>query len=382
MKRFHVHAHVEDLAASVAFYSTLFGAAPTRVEGDYAKWMLDDPRINFAISTRGSALGVDHLGMQTDTADELAELQARAETADMTLLDVGETSCCRAQRQILADRSARHRLGALPHPGQHSGLQREGPCCADGRCGLLRQPHPAWQAGGRGDQGGTQFSLLLSVSAAKSTPMQKVCAEGLGTALLLTVVIGSGVMGERLSGGNAAIALLANALATVGGLYVLIELIGPISGAHFNPAVSLVMAARGALNPRLLAPYLLAQLLGAMLGAWLAHAMFDMNILQLSTRVRSGSGQWIAETVATFGLLLVVLRAPAARAPALVAAYIGAAYWFTASTSFANPAATFGRMFSDSFAGIAPSSAPGFVLAQLLGATLAAVVHGAAPSHD
>lgn len=212
--------------------------------------------------------------------------------------------------------------------------------------------------------------------------MQKVCAEGLGTALLLTVVIGSGVMGERLSGGNAAIALLANALATVGGLYVLIELIGPISGAHFNPAVSLVMAARGALNPRLLAPYLLAQLLGAMLGAWLAHAMFDMNILQLSTRVRSGSGQWIAETVATFGLLLVVLRAPAARAPALVAAYIGAAYWFTASTSFANPAATFGRMFSDSFAGIAPSSAPGFVLAQLLGATLAAVVHGAAPSHD
>jgi glycerol uptake facilitator-like aquaporin len=212
------------------------------------------------------------------------------------------------------------------------------------------------------------------VAASGSTPLQKVLAEGLGTALLLTVVIGSGVMGERLSGGNAAIALLANALATVGGLYVLIELVAPISGAHFNPAVSFVMVFRGALGRRLLAPYVVAQLVGAMLGAWLAHAMFDMNILQLSTRVRSGGGQWIAETVATFGLLLVVLRAPAARASAMVAVYIGAAYWFTASTSFANPAATFGRMFSDSFAGIAPSSAPGFVVAQLLGATLAVVV--------
>ena len=220
------------------------------------------------------------------------------------------------------------------------------------------------------------------MDASSSTPMQKVLAEALGTALLLPIVIGSGVMGERLSGGNAAIALLANALATAGGLYVLIELIGPISGAHLNPAVSLVMAACGALSGRLLAPYVLAQLLGAMLGAWLAHAMFDMNILQLSTRLRSGGGQWIAEAVATFGLLLVVLRAPAARASTMVAAYIGAAYWFTASTSFANPAATFGRMFSDSFAGIAPSSAPGFVLAQLLGAALAAVVHRATASHD
>ena len=215
------------------------------------------------------------------------------------------------------------------------------------------------------------------MGAAGPTAVQKVFAEGLGTALLLTVVIGSGVMGERLAAGNTAIALLANALATVGGLYVLIELIGPVSGAHFNPAVSLVMVLRGALGPRLLAPYVLAQLVGALLGAWLAHAMFDMDILQLSTRVRSGGGQWIAEAVATFGLLLVVLRAPAARASTMVAAYIGAAYWFTASTSFANPAAAFGRMFSDSFAGIAPSSVPGFVVAQFLGAGLAVVVHKA-----
>jgi glycerol uptake facilitator-like aquaporin len=204
---------------------------------------------------------------------------------------------------------------------------------------------------------------------------QKLLAEALGTALLLAIVIGSGVMAERLAGGNVAIALLANTLATVGGLYILIEVFGPISGAHFNPAVSLVMAARGELPMRFLVPYVVVQLLGAVLGAWLAHAMFDLSILQFSTQVRTGTGQWIAEGVATFGLLLVILRAPAGRASAMVAAYIGAAYWFTASTSFANPAAVFGRMFSDSFAGIAPASAPGFVVAQLVGAALAVAVH-------
>jgi glycerol uptake facilitator-like aquaporin len=203
----------------------------------------------------------------------------------------------------------------------------------------------------------------------------RLLAEALGTALLLAVVIGSGIMAERLSGGNAAIALLANALATVGGLYVLIEVFGPISGAHFNPAVSLVMASRGELSTTLLLPYIVVQLIGALLGAWLAHAMFDLSILQFSSKLRSGFGQWIAEAVAAFGLLLVILRAPASRAAAMVAAYIGAAYWFTASTSFANPAAAFGRMFSDSFAGIAPSSVPGFVAAELIGAGLAVIAN-------
>ena len=196
-------------------------------------------------------------------------------------------------------------------------------------------------------------------------------AEGLGTALLLAVVVGSGIMAERLSGGNAAIALLANALATVGGLYVLIEVFGPISGAHFNPAVSLVMAARGELPRAALGPYVLAQLIGATLGTWLAHAMFDVSILQVSSKLRDGSGQFIAECVATFGLLLVILRAPPGRAAAMVASFIGAAYWFTSSTSFANPAAAWGRMLTDSFAGIAPSSVPGFVAAELVGAALA-----------
>lgn len=152
---------------------------------------------------------------------------------------------------------------------------------------------------------------------------RKLAAEAIGTLLLLAVVIGSGIMAERLAGGNAAIALLANALATVGGLYVLIEVFGPISGAHFNPAVSAVMAIRRELPRWAFLPYVAAQLVGAMLGAWLAHAMFDMTILQFSTRLRSGIGQWIAEAVATAGLLLVVLRAPQGRAAAMVAAYIG-----------------------------------------------------------
>lgn len=204
---------------------------------------------------------------------------------------------------------------------------------------------------------------------------RRLFAEVLGTALLLAVVIGSGIMAERLAAGNLAIALLANTAATVGGLYILIEVIGPVSGAHFNPAVSLVMTLRGALPKTLFVPYVAAQLAGAVLGAWLAHAMFDATLLQLSTKVRGGTGQWIAEAVATAGLLLVILRAPAPKVAAMVACYIGAAYWFTASTSFANPAAAFGRMFSDTFAGISPSSVPGFVAAQLVGAALGALAH-------
>jgi glycerol uptake facilitator-like aquaporin len=206
---------------------------------------------------------------------------------------------------------------------------------------------------------------------------RRLLAEGLGTLLLLAIVIGSGVMAERLANGNAAVALLANTAATVAGLWVLIEVFGPLSGAHFNPAVSAVMAWRGALAQRELIPYIVVQLTGAMLGAWLAHAMFDMTIVQWSTKLRAGAGQWIAEAVATAGLLLTILRAPSARVAPLVASWIGAAYWFTASTSFANPAAAFGRMWSDSFAGIAPSSVPAFVAAQFAGAAAGALLHQA-----
>lgn len=200
-------------------------------------------------------------------------------------------------------------------------------------------------------------------------------AEGLGTAALLCAVIGSGVMAENLSAGNTAVALIANTLATVFALYVLIEVLGPVSGAHFNPAVSLVMAYRQDLPLKLLPAYVLAQLAGAAAGAWLAHAMFGLDILQWSTKVRTGGGQWLAEAVATAGLLFVILRSPAGKASGLVACYIGAAYWFTASTSFANPAAVFGRMMSNTFAGIRPADAPEFVLAELVGAAVGLGLH-------
>ena len=205
-------------------------------------------------------------------------------------------------------------------------------------------------------------------------------AEFIGTAALLCAVIGSGIMAERLSGGNNGVALLANTLATVFALYVLIETLGPTSGAHFNPVVTLSMWSKGTFShvgiQYFAIVYIAFQLLGAVVGAWAAHLMFDLPILQFSTKLRGGFdatgqftgwGQWVAEGIATAGLIFVILRSPPGKASALVACYIGAAYWFTASTSFANPAAVLGRMMSDSFAGIAPASALGFVLAQAVG---------------
>ena len=205
-------------------------------------------------------------------------------------------------------------------------------------------------------------------------------AEFIGTAALLCAVIGSGIMAERLSGGNNGVALLANTLATVFALYVLIETLGPVSGAHFNPVVTLVMWSKRAFTQvgiqYFAIIYIAFQLLGAVAGAWLAHWMFDLPILQFSSKLRGGMdaagqftgwGQWVAESVATAGLIFVILRSPPGKASVLVACYIGAAYWFTASTSFANPAAVMGRMMSDSFAGIAPASALGFVIAQGVG---------------
>jgi len=200
-------------------------------------------------------------------------------------------------------------------------------------------------------------------------------SELLGTAALLCAVIGSGIMAEQLAGGNIAIALLANTLATVFALYVLIETLGPISGAHFNPVVSLVMAYRQDLARKYVLGYVFAQLIGAAWGAWLAHAMFDLEILQWSIKVRTGPAQWLAEVVATCGLLFVILRSPKGKASSLVACYIGAAYWFTASTSFANPAAAFGRMFTNTFAGISPSDVPAFVVAQTIGGFFGLFLH-------
>lgn len=204
---------------------------------------------------------------------------------------------------------------------------------------------------------------------------QRLFAEFLATCMLLVTVVGSGIMADRLTGGNDAITLLANTLATVGGLYILIELFGPVSGAHMNPVISVVAATHGQLAWILVPTYILVQLAGAASGALLANAMFDLPLFELSAKARTGMGQWLGEIVATTGLVLVVLRAPASRVSTMVAAYIGAAYWFTSSTSFANPAAAFGRMFSDSFAGIAPSDVPAFIAAQAVGATLGVTIN-------
>ena len=213
----------------------------------------------------------------------------------------------------------------------------------------------------------------------KASPGRTYLSETLGTAILLVTVAGSGIMAEKLAGGNAAIALLGNTIPTGAILVVLIAILGPVSGAHFNPAVSLAMCLTGRLSWSRLLPFTACQIAGAIVGVWLAHAMFDLPVLQISTKLRWSAGQWIAEVTATFGLLLTIfggLRHNAAAIPAIVGLYITAAYWFTASTSFANPAAAIARSLTDTFAGIAPNSVAPFIAAQVIGALSAAAAAG------
>ena len=208
---------------------------------------------------------------------------------------------------------------------------------------------------------------------------RRLAAEALGTALLLAIVIGSGVMGERLAGGNVAIVLLGNTLSTGAGLVVLITIFGPLSGAHFNPAVSLMFALRREIAWRTAAAYAAAQLAGAVIGVWVAHAMFGEALFQVSTKLRDGPAQAFSEGVATFGLIAAILGSIRFRpdaTPTIVGLSITSAYWFTASTSFANPVVTIARALSNTFAGIAPSSAPAFIAAQLVGAVVATFVFG------
>jgi len=206
---------------------------------------------------------------------------------------------------------------------------------------------------------------------------RRAVAEAIGSAFLLAAIVGSGIMAERLAGGNVALALLANSLATGGALLALILTFAPWSGAHFNPAVTLASACAGEMTWRDVPPYILAQLAGAIIGVWIAHLMFDLSVIEFSTKQRSGIGQWIGEFIATFGLLLVIesgrRRFPAAL-PGAIAAYILAAYWFTSSTSFANPAVTLARALTDTFAGIGPGNVVAFIVAQSLGAATAIVL--------
>jgi glycerol uptake facilitator-like aquaporin len=208
---------------------------------------------------------------------------------------------------------------------------------------------------------------------------RRICSEWLGTAFLLAAVVGSGIMAERLAGGNVALALLCNTIPTGAILVVLILVFGPLSGAHFNPVVSLAFALRSELPWGIATSYVAAQVGGATAGVWLAHLMFELPVWQLSTTARLGWGQWTAEAIAAFGLLLTILgcaaKTPAAT-PYAVGLYITSAYWFTASTSFANPAVTIARSLSNSFAGIAPGGVPAFIAAQLIGGGTAVLLAG------
>ena len=204
---------------------------------------------------------------------------------------------------------------------------------------------------------------------------QRIVAEGVGSALLLATVVGSGIMAELLAGGNVAVALLGNTIATGAMLVCLILMFGRISGAHFNPVVTLVLGDRQEFSASLISSYILAQLVGALFGVLVAHAMFDLPLLQMSVHERAGPAQWFSEFVATFGLVLTIIGVGRSRAeaiPVAVGLYITAAYWFTASTSFANPAVTLARALTDSFSGIRLMDAPGFILAQLAGGFVAA----------
>lgn len=224
-----------------------------------------------------------------------------------------------------------------------------------------------------------EVSASVHPSAPEIARSRRIIAEGVGTAFLLMAVVGSGIMAERLAGGNVALALLGNTFATGAALVVLTSVLGPISGAHFNPAVTLYFALRREIRPGMAIAYLAAQVIGSVAGVMLAHAMFAMPLFEASTKLRDGPSQWLAEFIATFGLLGTIagsIRFSPALTPALVGLYITAAYWFTASTSFANPAVTVARSLTESFSGIAPASAPAFIAAQLAAALAGYVVLG------
>lgn len=247
-------------------------------------------------------------------------------------------------------------------------------CSAEVDCVHGSVPQPLRPVGGN-----DALDAALELPLLPFSPAKRLAAEGLGSLLLVTVVVGSGIMGERLAAGNTALALLANAIATGAALVVLITALGPISGAHFNPVVTTALAFRKKRPWPLALGYIAVQVFSACLGPLLAHAMFALPLIQVSAHTRDGGGQVISEVVATFGLLLTifgVLRFRPEATPTLVGLYITSAYWFTASTSFANPAVTIARIFTNTFAGIAPASAPLFVVAQLLGLALALAVTG------
>ena len=371
MSRVQLALNVSDLGAAIDFYSKLFDAEPAKVRPGYANFAIAEPPLKLVLiedaSARGSGVAgaLNHLGVEVASPDEVVQATRRLSAEGLATELEEETTCCYAVQDkvwvsdpdgapwevytVLADAPGRPRPRVLP------------------RKLLLRAlgaAEPALRIQGWPMNGAALWRRLL--------------AEALGSAFLAAVVVGSGIAAQQLSPGNVGLELFENAAATAAGLFTIILMFGPVSGGHFNPVVSFVDAAFGGLSWRDAAAYLAAQVSGCIGGAVLANLMFSKAAVSFSTKHRASGPHFLAEVVATLGLLLVIFALArtgrGGHAPAAVGAYIGAAYFFTSSTSFANPAITIGRMFSDTFAGIAPGSAPCYILAEIAGGVLGFLV--------
>ena len=370
MSRVQLALNVSDIDDAVEFYSRLFQTEPAKRRPGYANFAVAEPPLKLVLIENPSAAGtMNHLGIEVFSTDEVMAAQARLAGEGLATATEASVSCCFAvQDKVWVDDpdGAPWEVYTVLADADLAG----GDLASVGRLRRRRLQH---RSTGRRRWG--QYRLRLLLNEVPHLPLwRRAFAELLGTLLLVATVVGSGIAGERLSD-STGLVLLINALATSGALAALILALGPLSGAHLNPLITVADAQFRGRSWRDVAPYASAQAIGAILGAVLANVMFDANTLGPSAQDRITGAHFVSEIVATFGLVLIVFTLTragwSAHAAAAVAGYIGAGYFFTSSTSFANPAVTIGRMFTDTFSGIAPASAPGFIAAQFLGAVLA-----------
>ena len=366
MSRVQLALNVSDIDAAVAFYSKLFATEPAKRRPGYANFAIAEPPLKLVlIEGTGQPGTLNHLGVEVEGTDEVAAATARFRSRGPGHRHRGPgVVLLRPAGQGVGRRPRRRAVGDLHRPGRRRHPRRRRP-----PHGRTRRRRHVLRIGPR-----VRRPLLLT-----TIPLgRRALAEGLGTGLLVVAVVGSGIAAERLSPGDTGLQLLENAAATAAALVAIILAVGAVSGAHLNPVVTLVDRLLGGLSTVEAGAYVAAQVAGAVVGAVVANLMYSLPAVELSTHVRSGGGLWLSEVVATFGLLLVILglvrSGRASAVPFAVGAYIGGAYFFTSSTSFANPAVTVARALTDTFAGIAWRSVPAFVLAQVVGAALAVVM--------
>ncbi len=382
MSRVQLALNVGELDAAVAFYSKLFSTEPAELRDGYANFAVVEPPLELVLFEQpGKGGTLNHLGVEVETTDEVGAAQTRlAESGLATSVEDGVACCYARQDKVWVD-------GPSGEPWEIYSVLED----VEMPAGQLRMVDPETGASCCAVVAGTASRRpARRLAADESRPVladlgRRALAEALGTALLVLAVVGSGIAAARLSPGEVGLQLLGNAAATAAALVAIILAVGPVSGAHLNPAVTLATRAFGGLTTREAGTYAGAQVVGGAAGAVLANVMFSVPALDLSTKVRSSGALWSSEAVATFGLLLVIFgvvrSGRTSAAPFAVGAYIGGAYLFTSSTSFANPAVTLARTLSDTFAGIAPSSVPPFVIAQIIGAGVAvAAINALYPS--